>query len=387
LQSAAGIIREVNREAFYGGLGAAAVGAGTVGFPGIRITAHLADAFFEPTATRQAVVGRQFDALATRNTILLEVATRYLTLAGAETTLQVVRQSERDLGEIARITDDFARVGQGRQGDADRARSQALLLHTVEQRAEEDVAVASAELARLLRADPAIRLRPTVPVPVVELVDAAANLEELIQIALRNRPEVGARSADVAVNQTRLRKERVRPFLPFISAGYSAGEFGGGSNLSDVRFGHFAGRTDIDVLAVWSLQDFGLGNLAVQRRQRARVDEAVAERSRVINLIRREVADAQALAAARRREYDLARRRVETAEQAFRLDLIRARNLAAKALPIEVLNSATLLTTARQDLIRALVAYDQAQFQLFVALGQPLGDDKVTAQPGVARVH
>ena len=52
-----------------------------------------------------------------------------------------------------------------------------------------------------------------------------------------------------------------------------------------------------------------------------------------------------------------------------RLDLRRTRNLEGRL--IEVLNSATLLNTARQDLIRAMVTYNQAQFALFVSLGQP----------------
>src|SRR5262249_24107949 len=68
---------------------------------------------------------------------------------------------------------------------------------------------------------------------------------------------------------------------------FSAGQFGGGSDQADNRFGHFDGRTDLDVLTVWSLQNFGLGNLAVQRRQRAVVGEAVAERLRVIDQVRR----------------------------------------------------------------------------------------------------
>ena len=58
-----------------------------------------------------------------------------------------------------------------------------------------------------------------------------------------------------------------------------------------------------------------------------------------------------------------------TAQRAFQEDLKRARNL--EAWPIEVLNSLDLLDSARQDLIRALVGYDEAQFQLFVALGRP----------------
>jgi len=371
LQNSEGIIRDVNRQSLYGGTGAAAVGAGTVGFPGVRLTAHLTDALFEPIATRQAVTARRFDAQAVRNTILLLVTTRYLALAEAETRLQLVRQSERDLSEIVKITADFALVGQGREGDAERARSEALLLHVVEQRVEEDVAVAAAELARVLNLDTAVRLRVQGAVPLVQLIDPRDSLAKLVEIALSNRPEVGARTADVAVQETRLRKERVRPFVPFLSVGFSAGEFGGGSNQADTRFGDFASRTDFDVLAVWSLQNFGLGNLAMQRRQRALVGQALAERARIVDVIRREVAEAHALSAARRREFEVARQRVETAQRAYQLDLARARNIVEKARAIEVLNSANLLTAARQDLIRALVAYDQAQFQLFVALGRP----------------
>src|SRR5262249_18405646 len=93
LLSAQGIIRDVNRQSLYAGAGAAAVGAGTVGFPGVRLTAHLTDAIFEPLATRQQVAGRQFDAVATHNAILLDVTTRYFALVGAQSKLQALRQS------------------------------------------------------------------------------------------------------------------------------------------------------------------------------------------------------------------------------------------------------------------------------------------------------
>jgi outer membrane protein TolC len=309
------------------------------------------------------------------------VTTRYLALAGAEARVAALRRSESEVGEVgevARLTANFARVGQGRESDAERARSEALLLHAQEQAAEEEVAVASADLARLLSTDPAVRLRPDGGlVPLVALVDPRIGLEALVQTALANRPEVAARSASVAATATRLREEQVRPFVPQLFVGYSAGEFGGGSNQGDTRFDHFDGRTDFDVLAVWSLENFGLGNLAEQRRRRAEVGEAEAERGRVIDRIRREVAEAYALSAARLREMELARRRVETAQEAYQLDLRRIKNLIGSprlkvaAHPIEVLNSATLLTAARLDLVRATVGYDQAQFQLFVALGRP----------------
>jgi outer membrane protein TolC len=203
----------------------------------------------------------------------------------------------------------------------------------------------------------------------LQLVDPQSGLEELISIALSNRPELRARSADVAVNEARLRKEQVRPLLPLISVGFSAGGFGGGSDQVDTRFGHFASRTDFDALAVWSLQNLGLGNLSAQRLIRAEVREAMAERTRTVDTIRQEVAEAYALLRQRRTEIAIARRRVETSQEAYRLDLTRVRNNQGR--PIEVLNSAQLLNAARQDLIAASVAYNQAQFQLFVALGNP----------------
>src|SRR5262249_46666607 len=150
----------------------------------------------EPRATQQAVVARQFDALATRNTVLLAVTDAYLALAGAELRLQAIRQSERDVGVVAKQTAAFARTQEGRQGDADRARNQALLLRGITEGIEEEVAVAAAELARLLNLDPSVRVRvPGGTVPLMRLIDPHARLEDLLEVALRNRPEVAARTA------------------------------------------------------------------------------------------------------------------------------------------------------------------------------------------------
>ena len=218
--------------------------------------------------------------------------------------------------------------------------------------------------------DPSVRLHVAdEPIQVVQLVDPSLTLEQLLQIAIRNRPEVGARGANVAAARARYRQERVRPLLPLLSVGYSAGDFGGGSNLVSPRFGNFDSRTDFDVYAVWTLQNLGLGNLALQKNRRAEVDAASAELNVAINRIQQEVADAYALSAARSRAVNAARRQAERALAGFQLDLIRIRG--AEGLPIEVLNSEENLARARQDLLRAIIGYDQAQFQLLAAIGQP----------------
>ena len=263
LQNAQGAILDVNRQSLYGGAGASAVGAGTVGFPGVHLYADLGDAVFAPRVARDRVTATSFDATATQNTILLEVTTRYLALVEAEAHVAAIRQSEADFRKVADMTAEFSRTGQGRQADADRAKADALLLHAAEQQAEEDEAVASAELARLLSRDPSAALHtPGGPVPMVPLVDPRLGLEALVRIAVDNRPETAARAADVALNEARLREEQFRPLLPVVSVGYSAGQFGGGSDTTDPRFGAFSGRTDFDAYAFWSLENLGVGNWA-----------------------------------------------------------------------------------------------------------------------------
>lgn len=370
LQTSSGQIRDIDRQALYFGGGAGAVGAGTVAYPGVRIFVQLADAIYAPKAAEQDVINRRFTATAQRNSVLLDVATQYLRLLESEGELAVIRQSEVDFNTIVGLTAAYYKTGQGRLSDADRAKTDAGLLHNQEQAAEEAIAVAAADLARLLDLAPSVQLRIVdEPIQVFQLVDSSLGLEELLNIAARNRPEVGAAGAAVAAAQVRYRQEKVRPFVPLLSVGYSEGVFGGGANELTPRFGNFNGRSDFDASAIWTLQGGGFGTLAVQKERKAEIDQAATQLAFVLTQVKREVADAFGLSAARLREAEVARRRVQTALEGFKLDLQRIR--AAEGLPLEVLNSAKLLAQARRDLVRMLVAYDQAQFQLFVALGQP----------------
>jgi outer membrane protein TolC len=376
-QGSVGVIRKVDSQSLYYGFGARTLAAETVAYPGLWLFAHLGDAIYEPLVARQVVSNRQFTATATRNQVLLDVATRYLALLQAEGRLAVLRQSEMDFQEVVRLTANFAATGQGLEANADRARTDLLLLQFQERGAQEEVAVAAAELARLLNLDPETRLQTgNVPIRIVRLVDPNEPLPELIQLAVRTRPEAQAASTAIAASRTRLRQEKTRPFLPLLSIGYSAGNFGGGAVASsptfgrtDPPFGNFSGRTDFDAYAIWTLQNAGFGNLAQIKERRAELEQAQAERQRIVNEVEREVADAYNLSASRLRELQVAQRRVRSAIEGFQRDLNRIR--ALQGLPIEVLNSAELLVQARQTLLRAILGYNESQFQLFVALGQP----------------
>jgi outer membrane protein TolC len=367
LQTSSGKMTDVDSSSLYLGNGAMTVAAGTTVIPGVQIFAHLGDGLFEPLAARQLLVSRNFQAQAASNQVLLEVSRRFLDLVSAEGVLLALRLTEKDMDQAVRITREFARTKQGRDADAMRAQTAALLLHAKVTDAEENILTASAELARVLSLDPSIRLRTAAVQQdaLLELVDASQGLQELLQLAREARPELAALSAEIARKQIQVKQERTRPLFPTISLGFSAGNFGGGT---DPAFGQFGNRTDIDLMAYWTLKNMGVGNWALQKQRLSEQRQTMLERDRAGNLINREVADAQALVIARRQDIDIARERLATAERAFREDLKRIKGLVG--LPIELLNSLNRLVGARVDVVRVVQNYNLAQMQLFVALGQ-----------------
>ena len=385
LQASPGFIRTLNSQSLYYGLGSRTLAAEALAFPGIRLFSHLGDAIFEPLAAQQRVAARRFEAAATQHNILLDVTVAYLELLGAETRLEFLRESESQMEQVVESTAGFARTGAGRLGDYNRARTRRQLLVAEIQQAEEAVAVASARLASLLNLSPAVRLRtPPGDVRPVDVVPPDTPLPELLDQAVRVRPEVLAATAEVARARVRVRQERTRPWLPLLSVGYSAGSFGGGGSLVSYSFTNFSGRADFDAFAVWTFQNVGFGNRAIWNTREAELGQAIARSGEVVNQVRREVSEALALVQSRRVEMEAARQQLIIASQGFRLDLLRTR--ANQGLPLETLDNLRLLVEARMELVRAVIAYNEAQFGLYVAVGcspvcRPQAAEQLLAPP------
>ncbi len=370
LQRTSGKILSLDQQLLYFGGGAQTTGTQSIAIPAVNIVSPLADVIFEPLAARQNVDRSRFDAQATVNNVLLDVATLHFDLIAAEASLELFRQTEAEATEIARLTRVYAENGQGTKADADRAATTLLLFHRRIQQGEEEVAVASTRLARRLHLDPVVRIHPLLArIAPITLIDLNSPVEDLLRVALQHRPELGARSASVSVASTRYRQELLRPLLPTFWLGFSGGGFGGGSNLVTPLLGNFGGRTDFDVRAYWTLQNLGMGNFMIQKQRRAAIGVALGEQSGTINQVRREVSAALADATAARGQIDATARELATAQAGFREDLDRIRGTVS--LPIEVENSLDLLAEARQHHLRAIINYDRAQFRLFVALGSP----------------
>jgi outer membrane protein TolC len=386
LQRSTGQIIEENRGSLYLGLGAAAVGAGTVNIPGLVWSGNVSDIIYSNLVARQRVQQQQFASQAVRNDVLLRVAAGYLELVRAEGMLAVAAKNRSEAAEVARITADFAKTGQGRLADADRAATDLEERESDVLEAEGTTALASARLAQLLSLDPATPLRaadshvfpaPIIPDPIP--------LPELLTIALTQRPELRERQAAIRAALLELDAARVLPFSPNLILGYSAGTFGGGSNLvangipqpdgsvlQQNRFGNFGGRQDVDTVVFWSLKNLGIGNLALIRLADSNVRTQRLHEVEVLDRVGAEVATAYAKTHARFAQIATNERAVQASERAFQQDLVRAKNNLG--LPIEVLNSLRLLGRSRYAYLDAIVDYNRAQFELYVALGQPPAD-------------
>ena len=173
---------------------------------------------------------------------------------------------------------------------------------------------------------------------------------------------------------------KVLPFSPTVLIGLSAGGFGGGSNLVSPVFGAFGGRGDLDAVGYWTLQNLGVGNAALIRTADARLKATRFQEIEVLNLVRGDVAEAYARSHARFAQLSTLEVAVNSGVKGFRQDYARIQERDIKAtLPIELLDNFRLLNSARRQYLDAIVDYNRAQFELFVAMGQPPAD--VLAHP------
>ncbi|HEX4147910.1 MAG TPA: TolC family protein [Pirellulales bacterium] len=391
LQQSSGRIIDVHRQSLYMGAGANAIAAGTVNIPGIQYNLNVSNAIFGFLTARQEIRTQQANTLATRNEVLLATCVAYVELLRAECRRAVSLQIRGEAAEVARLTAAYAQTGEGRKADADRAATELANRQTDTLAADGDVLLASARLAQVLNLDPSTRLHATdgwvVPAPIVP---APIPLNELIVTALLRRPELAAQRSAIQTALLNLQAARLLPFSPQMMVGFSSGGFGGGSNRQDLNaaalFSSFDARVDIDVVTYWTLQNMGLGNRAQIAAARARVGIRNYEQLAVLDRVRFEVASAFARVHARFAQIGSAENATRAAIDAFHEDLIRIRG--REGLPIEVLDSLRLLGRARFDYLNAICDFNRAEFELYVALGQPPADmlarpvpEKLVPQP------
>lgn len=382
LQQSNGNILKVSRDALYVGAGANVVGSGTVNIPGLVWNMNFSQAIGTFLVARQSVRTQELTNQAMRNDVLLRVSVAYVELLRAECRRALAQQIRADAAEVARLTAAYAKTGEGRKADADRAATSLRKRENEVLEAEGQLLIASTRLAQLLNLDPSTRLHPidgwVAPAPIVP---DPIPLSELIAVAMMRRPELLAQRSAIREAFLNLRGTQLLPFSPNAIVGLSGGTFGGGSNLiaappgsnpnalGESRFGNFASRSDIDLIAFWTLQNLGVGNRALNNVARSRLRSSNLREIVVLNQVRSEVANAYTRTHVRFEQIGTSEEAVLSSMEAFEEDLRRIRG--REGLPIEVLDSLRLLEQSRFAYLDAICDYNRAQFELYVALGQP----------------
>jgi outer membrane protein TolC len=351
---------------------------------GPSLAVGLADAIFSPLAARRVVGSRAADVQAARNDVLLSVAQSYFNLQSARGRLLGVQASLVRAELLVNFAKGLA-PSLIAPLEINRAQTELQSLRQTQQIAIRDWWVASSQLAEVLLLESSTLLEPNEP-PFLQmtLVPSNCTAEELTPLALRTRPEIASRQELVAAALQLVRQEKTRPFLPnmyLLSPSTTTGLLAAGNQSSGAngQLNTNGSRLDIEVAAVWQLQNGGLGNVGRIRQRQAERQSASVELTRTVYRVKSEVAQAVArLQTARVRVAETAegvRQAVESADKNF-IGLRETTRPGGQLLnlivrPQEVVAAIIALETAYEQYSDAVASYNVAQFEVYRALGQP----------------
>ncbi len=369
LQATGGEAGDVDRTAGFSGLGAGAVGSGTTRIPGLAISADLGAAYFEPLAAKQYARAAKAASRVETNAILRDVAVLYYELVRAKAALAIAEEVRARAQDLATLTRRFSETGQGLASDAERAAVELLLRDSALVEAREALHIQSIHLAELLHLDAQIQLDPADAAAVpVQVVSPDRELNDLVQTALRNHPTTEQRQAMADLAEHRLRQAKYGPFIPSVALTFSAGSFSGESGPS---LGDSGGRHEYGAMLYWQLDNLGFGDRARTRQRRSEFRRAELERAKAADRLAAEVTQAHAQVAAREKRIALGKAAVERALRSYDLNWTRIYEI--QGLPIEALQASQSLAATRMLYLDSVIEYNQAQFRLFAALGEPAG--------------
>jgi outer membrane protein TolC len=369
---------------------------------GSSLEVSLADAFFAPRVARQGTAAAQARARAVANDIQLEVALAYLDLLRAYGALAINDEALRKAQAMLRAAESAFQRGLGKTGaDPNRARTEVEVRHQERFVLQEQAARASARLAELLLLDPSADLLPAdQTVLPIALVPTEGPLDDLVALALLNRPELAENRALIALALAQWRQAKYRPLIPTLQVFYYGGSFVGG-NPSPRTAG---GRDDVLGQLSWEFRNLGLGDLYRARETRARYNESNLHFVEVQARVAAEVTAAAKVVRQREQAVRDAQVAVRNAEEMWRkLEAVAfGVGLPARQYdPLEPLLAERALLEARTLYLDHVIEYDRNQFRLYWAMGQPpvcalpgacarpvtvpvLPDPAATARPGPA---
>jgi len=379
IQATNGQVIDVSRNSLFVGGGAITSGAppltGGAGGPArLALDLSLTNAIFEPLAERQLYNAARSSHSAAFNNTLLEASLGYYDLVKAQGALAIATQNLKNAEELFSLTESFVKAGKGSRADVSRAavevsrRKQAII------KAELAMKVASTNLIRILQLDPEEIGAQTLlvaleeqPLPVA-LIQESSSLPELIEQGHVSRPELSEQASRMEASRVRARAELWRPYLPNLHMGSSFGAFGGGRNG---QLNQLDGRSDVDLLAVWQIENLGFGTRARRRQMNSQFRQNVLSTNRTFDIVSADVTNNWHTVHAQREQIQLAEENIQRASESYDQNIARIRGLAG--LPLEGLQALSAVAGARQTYLNAIIGYNQSQLNLLRAIGRPPG--------------
>jgi len=325
--------------------------------PGLSLHVDPAEAYFARLEALQVVDAVREGGRRTRAEVMLRSAFGYLDLLQAKALVEVAteaRDHARAQTELSRQMVDVQaelRVNLAR-AQAAQARDEQRLLA-----AQNAVRSASVDLSVLLRLEPGTVLEPAEDrIAPVTLVSPEAELSDLIENAVKSRPDLKELAALSRAARERQSGVKFSPWVPDVDVFLGWSSFGGGRND---KFGNFGDRVDVGAGLVWTFEGFGFGEAARTRRARAAVRAARLQVEGKREEIVGEVIRTWETIGSLRASIDAAHSRVRASRETA--ELVQARYESGDAIQLEILEAQRDDAESRAALVHAIIEYSKAQ--------------------------
>ncbi|HJT35855.1 MAG TPA: hypothetical protein VJ783_27755 [Pirellulales bacterium] len=355
---------------------------------------YTADMIFEPLRARQKLNSARWDVQTAKNDALFMTAQAYFNVhryrGQYAVTIDAVQRGRRLVETIATLSPDLVS-----RAEVDRARN---LLADLEQQAvtaRQHWRIASAELTRVLRLDPRAVVEPLEHDHLqITLIDPSRSLDQLMPIALKNRPELASHQALVQEMLVATRREKLRPLLPSLfmngfQTPYELLEGGAQGIGKGGKINQWSPRDDLSPEMLLIAQGLGFRNLAQVKEARGMSSQEIVRLFHMQDSIAAGVTRTQA-------DLQSAAARVVQAEREVRSALINFNgNLEGLAQikrfdniqelifrPQQVVFALQLLMMAYDNYIATVAEYNTAQFAMFHELGYPAREISFLRRPG-----
>jgi outer membrane protein TolC len=340
---------------------------------GAALDWNTPEIIFGPLVAERNTAAAQAGARATSNEVQLEVALAYLDLVRVHGEIAIYREAMAHALEMLRTAETADKAMPDKMSaDVSRARTEVDLRRDEGFRLTGQAGVASGRVARLLMLRPDVGLAPAdARIVPIALVPETIKIDDLLAMAMANRPELRQSLALAGAATAQLREAKLAPFIPRLHVEYDGGTFGGGSNSTMSDFGSSGDGT---AEAYWMLHNLGAGDAAQVRARQAEADEAAINVSDVQSRIAEDVVSVVQLTEANRASLETAQQAVRQAAETWQRLHDASFGLASAGHrydPLQPLIALRDLAQAQREYLGVVIEYNRTQFRLFWALGQP----------------